>query len=188
MTSCLHLYCKECLNALHHDTAIRKKKNREVACLECGTVFTESNPCDGLKKLEAEESILDSSERTIRKKERKNPNADIKWIDVDGELLPSSKTAAILIQLKQWLEEEPNKKIIVFSQFLMLLKIVGRIYEKQKWGYCDYNGKISHETRDKSLNSFKDDSSIKIIIASLKCGGVNLNLTMASKVICVDLW
>lgn len=42
--------------------------------------------------------------------------------------------------------------------------------------------------RDKAIDQFGSNPALKILIASLKCGGVGLNLTMASRVICVDLW
>ena len=47
---------------------------------------------------------------------------------------------------------------------------------------------MSHEARDAVITTFRDDPNTKIMVASLKCGGVGLNLTMASRVICVDLW
>lgn len=47
---------------------------------------------------------------------------------------------------------------------------------------------MSTRERDKALVQFEADQQCKIMIASLKTGGVGLNLTMASKVICVDLW
>jgi len=51
-----------------------------------------------------------------------------------------------------------------------------------------YNGTMSQDARSESLKKFENHSNIKVLIASLKCGGVGLNLTMASRVICVDLW
>ena len=51
-----------------------------------------------------------------------------------------------------------------------------------------YHGKMSYDAREQAINDFRDEPEIKIMIASLKCGGVGLNLTMASKVICTDLW
>lgn len=54
-----------------------------------------------------------------------------------------------------------------------------------------YNGKMSNNARDEALSAFKDENSksdTQILIASLKCGGTGLNLTVASRVICVDLW
>ena len=47
---------------------------------------------------------------------------------------------------------------------------------------------MSHEARDNSIREFRDHEDKRILIASLKCGGVGLNLTMASRVICIDLW
>ena len=185
VTSCLHLYCRECLRALTHDAVSRGEQ--ETTCTACGTVFMESCSCEGLKELEVEEPLPGSADRPVKRR-KKDHDADIKWMDVGGELLPSSKTAAVQVQLEQWLTVEPEKKIIVFSQFRMLMRIVERICEKHKWGFCSYQGDMSHEARSESLKKFRDQNNIKVLVASLKCGGVGLNLTMASKVICVDLW
>ena len=43
-------------------------------------------------------------------------------------------------------------------------------------------------TRNQAIEDFRSGLDKLILIASLKCGGVGLNLTMASRVICVDLW
>lgn len=51
-----------------------------------------------------------------------------------------------------------------------------------------YDGTMSISARGKAIETFRDTSEILIMVASLKCGGVGLNLTMASRVICVDLW
>lgn len=42
---------------------------------------------------------------------------------------------------------------------------------------------MSHQARDRAVQKFGEDDAIKVLIASLKCGGVGLNLTMASKVV-----
>ncbi len=86
------------------------------------------------------------------------------------------------------------------------MKIVRQVCEQHKWGCCtvslasvvhitripakcgQYNGEMTQDARRESLKKFENHSNIKVLIASLKCGGVGLNLTMASKVICVDLW
>lgn len=69
---------------------------------------------------------------------------------------------------------------------------------------------MTHKARDEALSAFRDDdqgnrSGVQVLIASLKCGGTGetfqfltwattnmsapgLNLTVASRVICVDLW
>ncbi|KAL9600358.1 MAG: hypothetical protein Q9219_003208 [cf. Caloplaca sp. 3 TL-2023] len=47
---------------------------------------------------------------------------------------------------------------------------------------------MTHKQRDKAIAEFGSNPEKRILIASLKCGGLGLNLTMASKIICVDLW
>ena len=68
------------------------------------------------------------------------------------------------------------------------MKVLGRLFQQRGWAFVNYHGKMSHEARDNAITTFRDDRTAKIMIASLKCGGVGLNLTMASRVICVDLW
>lgn len=51
-----------------------------------------------------------------------------------------------------------------------------------------YTGQISHDSRDKAITEFGNNPDKKIMLASLKCGGLGLNLTMASRVICLDPW
>ena len=119
VTSCLHVYCKECLNALAYEAA--KEDREEAFCLECGIIYNESRPCNGLKELQmdAEGNGMASPEAS-QTRVRKDPEHDLKWINFNGAILPSTKTAAVQAQIELWLQEEPDKKIIVFSQFRML--------------------------------------------------------------------
>ena len=47
---------------------------------------------------------------------------------------------------------------------------------------------MSLAARDEIIDVFAKDKSKLIMIASLKTGGVGLNLTMASRVVSIDLW
>ena len=123
VTSCLHVYCKECLNALAYEAA--KCNEEETACLECGNIYTESGPCNGLRELQldADSNSGPTSPENgtlTAPRTRRDPEEDLKWINFQGSILPSSKTAAVQAQIEMWLKDEPNKKIIVFSQFHML--------------------------------------------------------------------
>ncbi len=84
------------------------------------------------------------------------------------------------------------------------MKVLERMCQQQKWGHCkvsshhptyavgylipQYDGNMNITARDKVIENFRTQTDLKVMIASLKCGGVGLNLTMASRVICVDLW
>lgn len=42
--------------------------------------------------------------------------------------------------------------------------------------------------REKSMEAFRKNEDIRILIASLKAGGTGLDMSVASKCIIVDLW
>ncbi|KAL8878026.1 MAG: hypothetical protein Q9198_004080 [Flavoplaca austrocitrina] len=71
---------------------------------------------------------------------------------------------------------------------MLRMNVLAKLFIQKEWGFVKFNGQMSHTEREKALVDFKNDDTRKIMIASLKAGGVGLNLTMASKVICVDLW
>lgn len=182
VTSCLHVYCQECLQGMANTASANDQD--ETACLECGVVFTGAEPCAALKELEWDDYWL-LNETAGRKKRPTKVNME--WVAYENKIVMSAKITAVRKQVEKWLEEEPDKKIIIFSQFHMIMQILEKICQK-KFSYCTYHGKMSHKARDKVLTEFAKDDDMKIMIASLKCGGIGLNLTMASKVICIDLW
>ncbi len=47
---------------------------------------------------------------------------------------------------------------------------------------------MSLPARDKAIKRFAEDPRTSVLLASLRCGGLGLNLTMASKVIIIDPW
>ena len=51
-----------------------------------------------------------------------------------------------------------------------------------------YQGKMSLVARDKAIKRFADNDDSRVLLASLRCGGLGLNLTMASKEVIVDPW
>lgn len=183
VTSCFHVYCEECLQGM----AIRAsaKDQDETPCLKCGINFKSAESCAGLKELEWNDNWL-LNEMAGRRNRPKKVNME--WVFHENKLVMSAKTIAVQTQVDKWLEEEPDKKIIIFSQFHMIMQILEKICQKKKWKYCTYHGKMPHAAREKAIGEFAKDDDMKIMIASLKCGGIGLNLTMASKVICIDLW
>lgn len=116
VTDCGHVYCHECIASLAFDAA--EMGETQSACLECGHIFASSHPCKGIEELEMRGGSSSSPTRASRQK--KDPDEDMRWINVEGKLLPSSKTAAVQAQIEEWLKEDPEKKIIIFSQFLTL--------------------------------------------------------------------
>ncbi|KAH0536031.1 hypothetical protein FGG08_007080 [Glutinoglossum americanum] len=46
---------------------------------------------------------------------------------------------------------------------------------------------MNNKARSAAVKALKDDPLKRVMIAGLKCGGQGLNLTMACRVICIDL-
>ncbi len=90
-----------------------------------------------------------------------------------------------LIELLEEITSEGHKTI-VFSQFSTMLEIV-----RKELNIREMNGLIidgSTRNREQILNKFKEEEEQKILLMTLKVGGVGLNLTEADYVIILDPW
>jgi len=84
----------------------------------------------------------------------------------------------------------PNReKTLVFSQYVETLDCLERII-KAELGEAAliYHGGLSQKTRSGIVERFQNDPAVRILLVSLKAGGLGLNLTAASRVIHYDLW
>jgi len=79
-------------------------------------------------------------------------------------------------------------KLLVFSQFTEMLKLIKDAFNEAGVTHCYLDGSTSMENRKKQVTQFQEDESIKAFLISLKAGGVGLNLTVADYVYLVDPW
>lgn len=79
-----------------------------------------------------------------------------------------------------------NRKIIVFSQFTKMLKIIQEYLKEKniKAYYLDGQTKNKHEL----ILDYEKDSRFSIFLISLKVGGVGITLTSAQEVVIYDSW
>jgi len=99
-----------------------------------------------------------------------------------------SGKAQLLVTLLQ--EILANKeKTLVFSQYVETLDCLDKIIKKELGeAALIYHGGLSQEKRAETINKFQNDPAARILLISLKAGGLGLNLTAASRVIHYDLW
>ncbi|KAK3684392.1 hypothetical protein LTR37_020327 [Vermiconidia calcicola] len=187
VTSCDHIYCLKCLIDLQHLSA--RRGHDGAKCSECGTFYTSSRPCDeGFDTLEARETSTSAVDQPTKRSKAKKAEDEIDWIGIRGEILPSAKTLATKAAILEWIEEDPTVKIIVYTQWLPMIRILGKVMASEGWEFCNYTGAMSHESRDKSLTDFQQNKEKRVLLASLKAGGLGLNVTAASRVIMIDPW
>lgn len=187
VTSCFHIYCKECLEDMLFTAA--QAGGDKARCLACDAEFELCEPCRGFDQ--AGNKLNHNMRGTPDRRPRKSADSeesDIDWLSVGGSMLPSAKTLAVKAQIQNWVEEDPNAKIIIFTQFQPMIRILSRVMMEEDWGSCQFHGSMSFAARDKAVLEFAENKETKVMLASLKAGGVGLNLTMASKVIIIDLW
>jgi len=85
-------------------------------------------------------------------------------------------------------ENISNHKALVFSQFLGMLALIRAKLESLGVKYEYFDGSTSAPDREKAIQSFQNDDTVRVFLISLKAGGVGLNLTAADYVYIVDPW
>ncbi len=77
-------------------------------------------------------------------------------------------------------------KVLVFSQFVEMLKLLRRDLDQRHVPYLYLDGRTTD--RQERVDEFQSDAEIPFFLISLKAGGVGLNLTAADYVIHIDPW
>ncbi len=81
---------------------------------------------------------------------------------------------------------EGGHKVLVFSQFVMMLKIIEKAMKEDGVAYEYLDG--STKDRAERIDRFQMDPTVPVFLISLKAGGTGLNLTAADHVIHLDPW
>ena len=82
--------------------------------------------------------------------------------------------------------EDPDTKIIIFSEWVRMLDLVMELLDEGSIGYAEHTGRIPQQKRRAQLKRFKSDPECRVFISS-DAGGTGLNLQAASVVINLDL-
>jgi superfamily II DNA or RNA helicase len=104
--------------------------------------------------------------------------------DLVGNDSPSGKTET-LFELLEPLRAE-NYKVLLFSQFVQMLKILERECAARQIPTHILTGET--KDREETTKAFHDDPRGAVFLLSLRAAGTGLNLTTASNVILYDPW
>lgn len=79
------------------------------------------------------------------------------------------------------------RRTIVFSQWTSMLFLVEPFLKQAGIRYALYHGAMAHKHRERSLSQLRE-GDVDVLLVSLKCGSLGLNLTAASRVVLIDPW
>ncbi|KAK8065960.1 SNF2 family N-terminal domain-containing protein [Apiospora hydei] len=168
------------LSEIHQSRAGAKKAK---AALSPGTESDESpdedadsesgtDSEDGVSASDLESNSDDEQSYKVFRNKEKTPT-----------VLASAKIRQLLSILHTEIEDH---KFIVFSQFTSMLDIVERFFRKDGIRYVRYDGSMKNDAREAALDSLRSDPKTRVLLCSLRCGALGLNLTAASRVVILE--
>lgn len=185
MLPCYHIVCTECmvgLKASIEQNTSADDDSSKFRCPSCRQLLQQSFfelTKTGIE--EAEEARLNA---------QKNPRQAKIMGRYSG---PHTKVKALIKYLREAEAEsesfeagEPPIKSVVFSGWTTNLDLIQIALEDNHIPFCRLDGKMARKSRNASLEAFRDDPSIRVILVSIGAGGLGLNLTSGSRVFMME--
>ena len=98
-----------------------------------------------------------------------------------------SGKARMLLELLETITAQ-GEKVLVFTQYAQMGELITQMVASLDMPCLFLHGGSSRAQRDSMVDTFQTDHSYRIMVLSIKAGGVGLNLTAANHVIHYDLW
>ena len=227
-TPCAHMFCRYCLLSEFQEQLVRSNKKQinpgnlfknasqapptvtGGSCPVCHEWVKTSTIIQIGKKENGEMTSKYLNQQPHKEKENSPNTDDSQQRDVVArEALESalsgarsSKMEAVLVELDNVWRMDPGSKVLIFSQYLGFLDLIGSAMEDIDVECFRIDGSLSLKERVKMISKFnknkpaqKDDSVEgdvckrgSVFLVSMKAGGVGLNLVAASTVFILDPW
>lgn len=107
---------------------------------------------------------------------------------VDSDVGQSGKVQMLLTRLSEAMEGDGKRKVVIFSQFVQLLRrikpLLAKAFPKTKL----YELTGSTKDRSKPVKLFQEEAGPAIMLVSLRAGGTGITLHAADYVFLLDPW
>lgn len=125
--------------------------------------------------------------KTINKQELITVPTDSRFqVDVEKNWVESSKVSALMRELGYL--QSVGSKSIVFSQWTAFLDLLQIPLSRSNIPFLRLDGTLNLQQRERVIKQFSEEDNIKVLLMSLKAGGVGINLTAASNAFVMDPW
>ncbi|CAI7611733.1 unnamed protein product [Penicillium glandicola] len=167
-----------------------KKRRKDKHATFSEWLLADGNPIpfDDESEHESQTEVEDETpdEEDLPCEEEFDPDQD--WIAAFGRSMPGSKFDEITTRVKKWFEEDSTAKVVIFTQYVNSTRLLRYLCEENDWKYSQITGRMANRSREIHLDNFRTQDETKIMIASIKTGGLGLDFSVANKCILVDLW
>ncbi|KAJ3210536.1 hypothetical protein HDU82_007940 [Entophlyctis luteolus] len=194
LAGCGHVYCAECI--LMHLHGSGGNSVEEKKCPECrGDIHTNQLVrVDDFLRAAKEAGLIkeqnDDNAALSKRAQEKLPLVASEVVDdcEEKHWISSTKIDEMMKIILKTKRDHQDDKTIIFSQFRGFLDLCEKPLKDNNIGFTRYDGSMTAEVRDDSIRRLRDDPETRVILVSLKCGSLGLNLTCANRVIIVDFW
>ena len=194
VTVCWHSACKKCLeDYISHQT----DRGEIPRCFSCRQNINPRDVFEVVRHSSESSSASPASsdsEEDLYSGSRRNSAAPRITLRRLHPLSPSASTSAKIGSLLSHLQSLPrNTKSVVFSQFTSFLDLISPQLTRHNIHHLRFDGTMSQKVRAGVLRAFgaenaSDPSAPRVLLLSLRAGGVGLNLTVANRVYMMDPW
>ncbi|KAF7347384.1 DNA repair protein RAD5 [Mycena venus] len=166
---CMHRCCKDCIVTYCANMEERGEEPRCPTCMQ--GPFKES---DLIEVFRPPKSSQDPEPNVILRK---------------NDFHSSTKLDALVQNLRKLREQDPCFRAVVFSQFTSFLDLIQVVLKRERFEQYRFDGSMDVKKRGAALEEFRAPTrKPKVLVVSLKAGGVGLNLTTANHVFMMDCW
>jgi len=139
------------------------------------------------RKVISLDSTDEESHDDANSPENSNTESEDESVSTSSPKRPSPTISAKISHLLRLLHaESASHKFIVFSQFTSMLDLIEPFLARDSLSFTRYDGSMRNDHREASLERLRNDPKIRILLCSLKCGSLGLNLTAASRVVILE--
>ena len=210
-TPCAHVFCRECLIDYLNKNAPKSSSRRVQTCPDgnCPTCNEAIDVKDIIALYKNADGKTETHylfvESTDSKSTRAFPQSKVNSSNNETTAMArqtlenalrgagSAKLFAISRELELVWDQDPGCKVLIFSQFLGFLDLIGTALTNQGIHCSRLDGSLTAKERMHAIEKFKTFSSSgsktgSVMLLSMKAGGVGLNLVAASTVFIADPW
>eukprot|EP00123_Amoebidium_parasiticum_P010980 comp20442_c0_seq1/m.25985 comp20442_c0_seq1/g.25985 ORF comp20442_c0_seq1/g.25985 comp20442_c0_seq1/m.25985 type:complete len:1073 (-) comp20442_c0_seq1:89-3307(-) len=201
VTKCGHLFCNTCIED-HMSRDMDRQDDNTARCPTCRGSIAETDvkrlkdvvPSRKDKRIGPDPVVVAKKVAKAAGHQNAPPNLDEPPARTElgiakyGQWVSSTKIDKLMEHLINLRKEGKGERSVVFSQFTKYLDLIEIPLTCHGFKFLRYDGSMNVPQREEAVRLFRSDPSYTVIIMSLKCASVGLNLAVASRVFLMDVW